>query len=171
MSRHTLLLVRHAKAAHDDGGGDHERGLTSRGAADARALGDLLAGEGLVPDLAVCSDAVRAVQTWEEAATRLPAAPVAREDDRLYGASVSTVVEVLTGLTEDVATVAVVGHEPTTSAVAAALAGDGSDTAARRRLGTGLPTAAVAVLVCEGPWSELAPGGAALVAVHTSRAD
>lgn len=171
MSRHTLLLVRHAKAAHDDGGGDHERGLTGRGRADAGALGDLLAGAGLVPDLAVCSDAARAVQTWEHAATRLPGDPAAREDTRLYGASVRTVVAVLAELAEDLGTVAVVGHEPTTSAVAAALAGDGSDSDARRRLGTGLPTAAVAVLTCDEPWSALAPGCASLVAVHAPRAD
>lgn len=170
MSRHTLLLVRHAKAVHDDGGGDHDRGLTERGRADARALGDLLAGEGLVPDLAVCSDAARAVQTWQQAASRLPGDPPVREDGRLYGASVRTVVEVLASLPEDAGTVAVVGHEPTTSAAAAALAGDGSAPASRRRLGTGLPTAAVAVLTCDVEWSALAPDVAALVAVNAPRA-
>ncbi|HZI98950.1 MAG TPA: histidine phosphatase family protein, partial [Actinomycetales bacterium] len=59
-----LLLIRHAKAAPDDDGGDHGRGLTARGRRDAAAIGRWLADNDLVPDLVLCSDARRARETW-----------------------------------------------------------------------------------------------------------
>lgn len=169
MSEHTLLLVRHAKAAPGDDGPDHDRPLTGRGRADAAALGELLADRDLVPHLVLCSDAVRAEQTWQQAASRLPAPVPVRPEQRLYQASPEGVLHVVGEVDEDVATLAVVGHEPVTSALALALAGEGSDPAELARLRTGLPTAAVAVLRTASPWRELAGGAAALTGLLRPR--
>ncbi|MHC4809352.1 MAG: SixA phosphatase family protein [Planctomycetota bacterium] len=61
-----LLLMRHAKSDWTDAVlEDHERPLNDRGRRDAPRMGRLLAAEGLMPDLVVCSTAVRARQTLE----------------------------------------------------------------------------------------------------------
>ncbi len=59
----------------------------------------------------------------------------------------------------DVRTVLLVGHNPGAQDLALLLAGEAlGDTLPRAR--TKFPTAAVAVLAWDGPWSGLAPGGA-----------
>ena len=55
-----LLLMRHAKSDWTDAVlEDHERPLNDRGRRDAPRMGRLLVAEGLMPDLVVCSTAVR----------------------------------------------------------------------------------------------------------------
>ncbi|SEQ18207.1 SixA phosphatase family protein [Thalassovita taeanensis] len=60
-----LILMRHAKS---DWGSpaqrDHERPLNSRGERSAAAMGDWLRAQGYLPDLVLCSDAVRTRETF-----------------------------------------------------------------------------------------------------------
>ena len=63
----TLILMRHSKAEEGPGKPDHDRELSDRGLRDARAAGAWLREEGLVPDLVICSTAVRTRQTWDSA--------------------------------------------------------------------------------------------------------
>ena len=67
-----LLLLRHGKADRHSAGGDRERPLTRRGLEDARRVGEHLAQRGLIPQLAVASNAKRARQTLEQALDSLP---------------------------------------------------------------------------------------------------
>lgn len=62
------VVLRHAKSAWPTGVADHERPLAPRGRRDAPAAGRALAESDCLPDLALCSTAVRARQTWELAA-------------------------------------------------------------------------------------------------------
>ena len=62
---HRLVLLRHAKAAREAGGGDRERPLTRRGREDAARVGRYLVEERLVPNLAVVSDANRTRETLD----------------------------------------------------------------------------------------------------------
>ena len=72
MSR--LMLLRHAKTASaEPGENDRDRKLTARGRADAPVIGAYMAHHRLVPDLALVSPAVRAVETWDLVAGALPA--------------------------------------------------------------------------------------------------
>ena len=71
---------------------------------------------------------------------------------------------------DDVRRLVVVGHEPTQSALVMALAGDDSDPDALQELEEGYRTAGVALLEVDGPWSELRPQDARLVAFAVPRA-
>ena len=135
-----LLVMRHAKAASADDMADaadmpeladHDRPLAKRGRRDAPGAGAWLAGSGWVPDLIMSSDAVRARQTTELVLEGLTEAgapePSVQYMGELYEASVHQVLNVVAEVPADLATVMVVGHEPTMSEVAAVLTGQRVD--------------------------------------------
>ena len=70
-----LVLMRHSRATHKTGFEDVGRPLTGRGRRDAAAAGAWLRGQRLVPDLVLCSPALRTRQTWDELSGPLSAAP------------------------------------------------------------------------------------------------
>ena len=72
----TLVLVRHAQAAYSYP--DHTRPLTRVGVDQAARLGGVLSREIGAFDVAVCSDATRAQQTFAQIAGYV----LARENDR-----------------------------------------------------------------------------------------
>jgi phosphohistidine phosphatase len=161
---HRLLVMRHAKAASPDGEpSDWGRPLAPRGRRDAPGAGAWLAGAGWVPDLILSSDAVRARQTTELVMEGLASAgapePSLQYVSGLYEASVHQVLHVVADVAAGVATVMVVGHEPTMSAVTAALTGKRVE----------FPTSAVAQIELSGTWSEVAAGAGSLVGVRTPR--
>lgn len=167
---HRVIFLRHAKSDRSEEVPDHQRPLARRGVRDAPAAGEWLAAHGLRPDLVLTSDAVRAADTARRAVDALvpreregpPAEVPVREERRLYETSVAGVLNLVAELPEEVGTVLVVGHEPTTSAAVSALAGPGSDREALVRLRAKFPTAALAVLRLEGPWSSIEAGACAL---------
>ncbi len=158
---HTLLLVRHAKAV-TDAATDAERPLAGRGARDAQAAGRWLVDNALIPDHAVVSDARRAVETWEAIASELAGTPAVSIDARVYDNTVQSLLAVLQEVPEDVATVAIVGHNPTMHALATSLDDGLGDDRARADLEAGFPTAAIAVLDVAGSWAEVMLGAATL---------
>ncbi|GIG28806.1 SixA phosphatase family protein [Cellulomonas marina] len=160
-----LVLLRHARAEHTTGA-DHVRPLAVEGRRQAQAVGATLAGLGLVPDLVLCSSALRTRQTWELVRQGLgtPAgSPPVEVRDALYESGLAELVALVGGAPADARTVLVVGHEPTISMASAALAGPGSDEAVVARVRTGLPTAGWTLLTLGGGWPTLAPRAAALV--------
>ena len=68
-SGHTLLVLRHAKAAGEPGVNDTERPLTGGGRRDASVPGWWLLARGITPDGVLCSPARRARETWEQIST------------------------------------------------------------------------------------------------------
>jgi len=160
-----LVLARHAKAEHPvDHQNDHSRTLALRGRGDAKKLGKALAVHGFEPDVAFVSDAVRTNQTWKLAShawNDVEAVHLAA----LYNTTVDTLLGVLGATPAGARNVLVVGHEPTMSAAASALAGQGSDKAALQRIGLGLSTSEAAVFEFDGEWSELKVDSARLRAV------
>jgi phosphohistidine phosphatase len=157
----TLLVVRHAKSDWDTDAPDHERPINARGRREAPLLGRLLDEAGLRPDLVVCSDATRAQQTWELAASVWSQPPPVQVEPRLYDASRSEMLAVINETPDSVAVLACVGHEPTSSALVSVLTGSADESAAAT-LANGLKTACAAVLTFDGAWSALEPGGARL---------
>ena len=166
MSGRTLVLLRHAKAETPGEILDFDRRLAPRGEADAKAAGAWLAGRGLLPDLVICSPAKRTRQTWHGVAVALAGAkaPEVRYEPGLYDGGISEALKLLRPLPDEVATVLVIGHNPTMSMLSALLdrAGD--------RDSDGLRTSGIAVHELDGDWSGYAPGAAQLVAAETARA-
>ena len=110
-----LVVVRHAEAA--SGEPDELRSLTEEGRAQARALGERLRADGIVPDVVLTSPLLRARETAAALGFGTP------EPDQALGpgATADDVREAVTGRGD---TVLVVGHQPDCGRVAAEL-GDG----------------------------------------------
>lgn len=114
----------------------------------------------------LCSTATRARQTLAHTGIDAPA----RYAERLYGAAPGTVIEEINRVGDNVTTLLVVGHEPTTSALAIVLASiSGTDAAVAERISEKFPTSGIAVLRVAGHWADVEPGCAALVGFHVPR--
>src|SRR6476619_7985509 len=112
-----VYLVRHAQAAGGDP--DDLRPLTAEGRADARALGERLAHDGVHATAVISSPLLRARETAAEIARALGCEPEA--DERLApGATVDDLRDVVAGRG---AAVVVVGHQPDCGEIAAELSG------------------------------------------------
>ncbi|MGJ6979828.1 SixA phosphatase family protein [Aestuariimicrobium soli] len=165
----TLFLLRHAKTEASHSRGDKARELTDRGRADARAVGEQLAGRGI--ELVLCSSAVRTRQTVEE----LGLAARVEVMDALYASDVETMLQRIGEVDESVENLLVVGHSPTIPALAAELVW-ATQRAQADDLACDFPTAAWAEITVEGSWQELAASragaessGVRLREVHRSR--
>src|SRR5512138_2218530 len=92
----TLLLLRHAKSSwkHPELG-DHDRPLNKRGKRTAPLLGALLQDQGLIPDLILCSSAVRTHDTAFLVAKACHYVGEIKQTHTLYLAEPQTYVEVL----------------------------------------------------------------------------
>ena len=162
--RHTLIVMRHAKAGELPGGPDFERALRPRGLRDSAAAGSWLAEHGLRPDSVICSSARRTRQTWQQLASTLGGEPAFTADQRLYQADADDLVEIIQQTASDVGTLLYIGHNPAAAELVEMLTGAGID----------LPTAAIAVIAVAGDWAALAAGDGELVASwtpHTGEAD
>lgn len=156
-----LLLLRHAKSDWGDPElTDHDRPLAPRGERAAQRMrAHLLAGD-LRPDLVLCSSSLRTRQTLDRLAPAFADAEILIENE-LYGAGRDELIERLRAVPDGFGTVAVIGHNPGIQDLALDLAGSGDDLA---RVEEKYPAGALAVLELGSPWSDLASGGARLVA-------
>jgi phosphohistidine phosphatase len=162
MTSRTLVLLRHAKAERPDRyPKDIDRPLSARGRVDAAAAGRWLAGEGIVPDLVLCSPSVRTRQTWESAGPALGDVPVVYEA-LLYIGGVDETLELVHQTEATVSTVLVIGHNPTLSILSSVLDPGGS-------AGDGLHTAGLAVHRLDGAWPDFAAHSGALTLEYTAR--
>jgi phosphohistidine phosphatase len=164
MTDRTLVLLRHAKAAHPEDVADLQRALTTRGQADAAAAGRWLADHGFLPDVVLCSPARRTRETWHGLARALGEATrtTVVYDPALYGASSGQeLLDLITATSPEVTTLVVIGHNPTLSMMSSLL-----DPATDEELST----CGVAVHRVPGAWRDLAAGRAPRTASHTARA-
>ena len=165
-----LMLLRHAKSSWaDERLEDFDRPLAPRGARAADALGQLLAAEGLVARLVLCSAARRTVETWKRVAPLLRAKVNVRRDPALYLAEPEALLDRLRAAPDEADPVMLVGHNPGMEMLARSLSGAG-DRSARRRLAAKYPTGALAILDFDiKRWSELAKGKGRLVRFVTPK--
>ncbi len=132
-----LLLMRHAKSSWKHAGlTDRERPLNGRGRRDAPRMGALLARLDTVPELIVCSAAVRAVQTANAVADAAGYEGEIRRLPELYGADTCDFWAALQAVADEVETVMLVGHNPELEDLVESLTGQSEP----------MPTAAVALL-------------------------
>lgn len=116
----TLFLVRHAKSSWGDASlPDTQRPLNERGQRDAPMMGERLARRGVQPELWLTSPAVRARTTAEILGRKLGRASAGiTVDDRLYGATVDTLLDVVHALDDRLKVVMLFGHNPGLSELA-----------------------------------------------------
>ena len=131
----TLLVLRHAKSSWNDPAlDDQERPLNKRGRRDAPRMGELVRECGLIPDVIISSDAVRARLTAEAVAEAARYAGEILLDPRLYLAYPADILSLLATVRENAGTVMIVGHNPGLEKLVEQLTGERQD----------LPTAALA---------------------------
>lgn len=160
-----LLLFRHAKSAWDDPSlPDHDRGLAPRGVEAAKRMGRELAARGLVPDLVLCSTALRARRTLELALRAFDPAPPVRELRSLYLAPPSRLLDIVRRQPQSVRRLMLVGHDPGMHTLATSLTGSGP-TEQLASLAAKFPTGACLHLGFDaGAWDEVEVGGGRLLA-------
>jgi phosphohistidine phosphatase len=158
-----LLLLRHAKAKRaQPGEKDLDRILTDRGRAGARKLGAYLARHDLIPDQVLVSTSVRTRETWTQVAKAFRKPPPVHFEKRLYESSPEAILDVVCDAEPKVATLLVIGHNPSIQELANMLT-DAGNADARRRLKEEFPTAALAVITFEASaWRKLHSGGGRL---------
>jgi phosphohistidine phosphatase len=163
-----LVIMRHAKAEQTAYKRDFDRVLTERGYADARAGGVWLAEQRILPGAVLCSPAARTRSTWHGVAIGMAEtldefrAPDVTYDPELYEAGVSAALDAIRTTAEDVTTLLVIGHNPTTSGLSFRL--DES----RVRAAGGLRTSGIAVHRTDADWAGLST--AAMTSEYTARA-
>ncbi len=133
----TLLIFRHAKSSwKDESIPDQERPLNKRGQKDAPFMGKLMKTNDLLPDLVMCSTAVRARDTIKLAAEAADYSGEIRFSEDLYTFEAGPYLDALTQLDDRVKSVMLVGHNPGMEELLAGLVGEYQ----------ALPTAALAEL-------------------------
>lgn len=158
--------MRHGKSAYPIGVADHDRPLAPRGRREAGLGGEWLRDNVPTFDAVLCSTATRTRDTLACTGIDAPVRYVAQ----LYGATPGAVIEQINKVDDEVSTVLIVGHEPTTSSLALILADpDDSNSVAAQSISEKYPTSAIAVLEVPGRWAELEPGRARLAEFHVPR--
>jgi phosphohistidine phosphatase len=145
-----LILFRHGKAeAESPSGEDFDRSLTARGAKESAETAEVLAGMGMIPDIALVSPAARARETWEAAAASFPGARLQLAPE-LYNADPAAIREAADAAGRAVRTLIVVGHNPGLQELTIQLLEEGgSPPALVARAQRQFPTAAASVFLIE----------------------
>jgi phosphohistidine phosphatase len=153
-----LMLLRHAKAERPQvGGADRDRVLAARGRADAPRIGAYMAHHDLVPDLVLVSPTARTRQTWDPVAEALPRRTTVKYEERLYDASVQSIMGLIREAGRGAHVLLVVGHNPSLHDLARLVIASG-DVEARERLSEKLPTSGLAVIdFAFDEWPKLHP--------------
>jgi phosphohistidine phosphatase len=109
-----IVLLRHAKSSWDDYSlRDHDRPLGPRGWRDMPIMANRLKTKSIIPDLILCSTALRAKQTAEVILKEigLPESLLSLTET-LYHASAITILDEIKKQPNHVETLFVVGHNP-----------------------------------------------------------
>lgn len=106
-----LLLIRHAKAVHNNGLKDFERPLKSSGLQDAAIMAMRLKERALIPQIIVSSPALRTLSTADIFSEHL-SLPGPLTDKEIYNAGEGTLLNVVNSLPDEYDFIALVGHNP-----------------------------------------------------------
>src|SRR5262245_36590851 len=158
----SLYVLRHAKAEETvPSGGDHARPLKRRGRKAAQLVGRLLSNLDEVPELVLCSTALRARETAELAREAGGWDSPLELADALYEASVNGLQAAVLAAPDSVERLLLVGHQPSLSLLLAELSGSEPD----------FPAGALARLDFEhARWCELGPRSGRLAWLVTPEA-
>lgn len=163
-----LVTMRHARA-EQAGPTDLERQLTRSGEQDAAEAGAWLREAGVVPDAALVSAASRAVGTWTAMARAAGWIVEPLVDRGLYTAGPEAALDLIRETTDEVATLVVVGHNPTIATLAQLLDDGDGDPEAGTQMVLDFPAGALAMFEYDGGWGELDWSTARVTGYHVGR--
>ena len=106
-----ILLVRHAKAVHDDSYTDFERPLKNSGVRDTAIMAERIRSNSFVPEILITSPSIRTISTANILSEHLEL-PKATEDERIYDASQQALLNVISDFPADHDFIGLVGHNP-----------------------------------------------------------
>ncbi|KQW53800.1 phosphoglycerate mutase [Nocardioides sp. Root1257] len=161
--------MRHAKA-EQAGPSDFERPLAERGRHDGAAAGAWLAEQGITPDHALVSAALRTQETWASVAAGAGWSLSPELDRGLYAAGPETALDLIRLVDTEVERLVVIGHNPTMAVLAQVLDDGSGDPEVSASMVGDFPTSAVAVFSYDGAWADLGEGTARLEAFRVGRA-
>ena len=119
-----LWLIRHAKSSWSRPSvADFQRQLSQRGLRDGPRMTEWLLKQAFLPTWIWASDASRALETAGFVEAAVPDA-ASHSDNRLYGASAETILDVVRETPDSVESVAVVAHNPGITECVNLLAGE-----------------------------------------------
>ena len=165
-----LMLARHAKSSWGDMTlSDHDRPLNARGQRSAPMVAAELAALECIPDVVYSSTSARTRETWALMEPHFGGHVRVDFTRDLYLASPRMVLSTVASAPRDAETVMVLGHNPSTHALAAYLSRTGAEEEIDR-LRSGFPTGAVAVVDIAGDcWSEAEEGGELILLILPRR--
>src|SRR5262245_45848993 len=153
-----LHILRHAKSSWDEPGlADHDRPLAPRGVKAAARIAEHVDEAGIAPELVLCSTALRARATLAALVPVLDGDVEIRIEGALYGAGLHEVLARVREIDDGIASVLVVGHNPTLHELALFLSGRGDALAH-------FPTGALASLAFDTGWGDVGEGSGGLTA-------
>jgi phosphohistidine phosphatase len=145
----TLYLLRHAKSSWKDSSlADFERPLKGRGRDAAEQMGRFLASKKVNISTLISSPSVRTRETVEIVLrhARLPVEPLF--DQRIYEASLATLLQIVSEIPADTKTAMLVGHNPGMEELSAFLTHETRH----------MPTCALARVSLDVSWKEVGRG-------------
>jgi phosphohistidine phosphatase len=150
----TLYLLRHAKSSWKDASlADFDRPLKSRGREAVEEMGQFLASKKTAISTLISSPSVRTRQTVEILLRHAALAVEPKFDQRIYEASLSTLLEVVREIPDDNDAAMLVGHNPGLEELLALLT----------REDRHMPTCALAKITFDSvSWSEVGRGAGKL---------
>ena len=162
-----LYVLRHGKSVRDiPSPPDHDRPLAPRGERAADKIARHLRGQGISPDLILCSSSLRTRQTLERIAASLGEETEIKVERALYEAPAAGILERLRRTPDEDVSVMVIGHNPGLQDLALMLADRGERLPMLREK---FPTGGLATLEFKGGWADLAEGSATVTAYVVPR--
>ncbi len=152
----SLLLLRHAKSDWDSPNQlDIDRPLNQRGHKSAALIGQWLKQQHIQPEWAICSPALRVRETMTALHNKLnlPESLI-QFDERLYLASLNTLLDVLSQCPDDMDQILLVGHNPGLEQLLAYLCGPNLPLSPTEKL---MGTATLAHIALPDDWHKLTP--------------
>lgn len=147
-----LLLLRHGKSDWSTDTTDFDRPLNQRGNRNSQQIGQWLDKQELVPDLIICSPAIRALTTAQIVCEAMGlSAEIIQTEKNIYEAELSDLHQVLYSIPESIQRLLLVGHNPGLESLVSDLAPDNPIPAD----GKLMPTAALAYLQLDPQWSTI----------------
>ena len=147
-----LMLMRHAKAIESRRDGDHGRELTSTGRDDAQEIAQILRSSDLSPDLVLCSNSRRTVETASAVVGPQNGARSIIELPDLYLADAMTIVRAIGEYGAGARHLLIVGHNPAIESLVQTI----DPSVARVKPGTAL----LCSVDREIPWHQFTPSAA-----------
>lgn len=166
-----LLLLRHAKSSWSDAKlADRARPLNGRGRKSAKAMGEFLLKEGLIPNAILASPAERARETLALVQPSLKVERIETVDGLYDFGGGEALLDVIHAQGESAKSLMLIGHNPAIEGLADMLVGAG-EKSLREDMASKYPTAGLAVIDFKGKsWAKIAPGTGKLVRFVKPRA-